>query len=286
MKRLPDRNAFIRVLRSVSSVLPGDFLKTYFYLHFIKAPRKILRKFMMSFYRMDQIYDVLNEFSRRYQGPFAILEFGTANGYSTAKMLYATRYLKLEDQVTVHAFDSFEGLRESTDKEDIGLISNDWEKGQFHGNYQTMLGYIEKKGYTNYQIHKGYFEDTLTEEVVEIFRTQKPVLIWVDCDYYSSTTTLFERLLPVLSTGTVFYFDDFDANFGSRFTGEARLVHEVNQGKFGENIELLPDRELTMDSRSVYRFIRYEEDAPQFKRLHVEDWEGKPRPIGNGSPMP
>ena len=286
MKRLPDRNSFVKVLRIVSYLLPGDYLKTFFYLHFIKAPRKVLRKFVMSYYRMDQIYDVLGEFSKRYKGPFSILEFGTANGYSTAKMLYATRYLKLEEQVTIHAFDSFEGLRESTDKEDIGLISNDWEQGQYHGNFEIMKRYIEGKGYKNYQIHKGYFEDTLTDEVVDIFKTQKPILVWVDCDYYSSTKTVFERLLPVLPTGSVFYFDDFDFNFGSKFTGEARLVHEVNQGKFGENVELLPDRELTMDSRCVYRFIRYEEDGPQFERLNVEDWEGRPRPIGNGSPMP
>jgi hypothetical protein len=286
MERLPDRNAFVKVLRLVSYLLPGDFLKTFFYLHFIKASRKVMRKFVMSFYRMDHIYDVLSEFSKRYKGPFAILEFGTANGYSTAKILYATRYLKLEDQVTVHAFDSFEGLREPSDKEDIGLISNDWKQGQYHGNYEFMKRYLEGKRYKNYKIHKGYFEDTLTEDVIELFKVQKPILVWMDCDYYSSTKTVFERLRLILPTGTVFYFDDFGFNFGSRFTGEARLVHEVNQGEFGDNIELLLDRELSLDSRCVYRFIRYEENAPQFERLNVADWEGKPRPIGNGSPMP
>ncbi len=286
MKRLPDRNAFMKFLRIVSYLLPGDFLKTFFYLNFIKKPRKILRKYIFSFYRMEQIYDILGEFSNRYKGPFSILEFGTANGYSTSKMLYATRYLKMEDRVTIHAFDSFEGLRESTDKEDIGLISNDWEQGQYHGNFQIMKQYIDGKGYTNYKIHKGYFEDTLTDAVVKQFEEQKPILIWVDCDYYSSTITVFKSLLPILPTGCVFYFDDFDFNFGSRFTGEARLVHEVNKGKFGDNIELLLDAELTLDSRRVYRFIRYEADAPNFERVDVDEWEGKPRPIGNGSPMP
>jgi hypothetical protein len=177
-------------------------------------------------------------------------------------------------------------LRESTDKEDIGLISNDWAQGQYCGDYETMRRYLEGKGYKNYKIHKGYFEDTLTEDVVELFKVQKPILVWVDCDYYSSTKTVFERLLPILPTGTVFYFDDFNFNFGSRFTGEARLVHEVNQGKLGDNLELLPDRELSLDSRCVYRFVRYDEGAPQFERLTVRNWQGKARPIGNGSPMP
>jgi hypothetical protein len=286
MERLPDRNAFVKVLRLISYLLPGDFLKTFFYLHFIKAPRGAMRKSMMSFYRMDHIYDVLIEFSKHYRGLFSILEFGTASGYSTAKILYATRYLKLEDQVTVHAFDSFTGLRESTDKEDIGLIANDWEQGQYRGDYEFLKRYLEGKGYKNYKIHKGYFEDTLSEEVVALFKVQKPILVWVDCDYYSSTKTVFERLLPILPTGTVFYFDDFDFNFGSRFTGEARLVHEVNHGAFGHNLELILDRALSLDSRYVYRFIRYEDGAPQFERLTVEAWQGKARPIGNGSPMP
>ena len=286
MKRVPDRNAFVKVLRLLGYFLPGDFLKTFFYLNFIKLPRKVMRKFLMSHYRMEQIYDVLNEFSTRYQGPFSILEFGTAHGYSTTKMLYAIRYLKLEDQVTVHAFDSFEGLFESSDKEDIGLIDNEWEKGQYHGDFQVMKNFLEKKKYKNYVIHKGYFEDTLTDEVVEQYSSCRPILVWVDCDYYSSTKTIFERLIPVLSTGTVVYFDDFDFNYGSRFTGEARLVHEVNQGKFGDNIELLLDTELSLDSRRVYRFIRYEKNAPQFQLRSVNEWEGSPRPIGNGSPMP
>ncbi len=285
-RQIPDRNVFVKALRIVGKLLPGDYLKTFFYLNFIKKPRKVVRKFANSFYRMDQIYDVLIEFSNRYKGPFSILEFGTANGYSTAKMLYATRYLKLENDVTVHAFDSFEGLRESLDKEDIGLISNDWQRGQYRGNFEIMKDYLENKGYKNYQIHKGYFEDTLTPDVVELFLKQKPILVWVDCDYYSSTKTVFERLLPILPTGTVFYFDDFDFNFGSKFTGEARLIHEVNNGKFGPDIELIPDRELSLDSKRVYRIIRYQEDAPEFKKINVSQWEGNPRPIGNGSPMP
>lgn len=287
-ERIPDRNFFVKFLRIIGNLIPGDYLKTFIYLNIIKKFRDLLRKTSTSFYRMDQIYDILSEFSATYKGPFSILEFGTANGYSTAKMLYATRYLQLEDKVTIHAFDSFEGLRPSDDKEDTGLMANDWKEGQYHGDFEKMKKYISDNGYKNYQIHKGYFEDTLLDDVVKIFKTQKPILVWVDCDYYSSTKTVFERLLPILPTGTAFYFDDFDFNFGSKFTGEARLVHEVNQGHFGDNIELLLDNNLSLNSRRTYRFIRYSDDenAPEFERIAIPEWEGKPRPIGNGSPFP
>ena len=286
MKRLPDRSPFAKALRRLGWFLPGDWLKTFVFLHFIAAPRRALRKFAGSFYRMEQIYEVLREFKGAYKGPFSILEFGTANGYSFAKMLYATRYLGMEDTVTVHAFDSFEGLRQSTDKEDKGLIANDWAEGQYRGNYEILKEHCEKRGHRNFRIHKGYFEDTLTGAVVDEFKVSKPILLWVDCDYYSSTRTVFERMLPVLPTGCVFYFDDFDFNFGSKFTGEARLVHEVNQGLFGGNIELIPDRNLSLDSNRVYRLIRFEDNAVQYERSESIEWQGRPRPISNGSPLP
>ncbi len=286
MNRLPDRTPFITALRWFGKCFPGDFLKTFVYLNLVAAPRRVFRKFVFSFYRVDQIYTVLKEVKRTYSGSFAILEMGTANGYSFAKMLYATRYLGMEEEVTVHAFDSFEGLRLSEDLEDKGLTGPDWQQGQYKGDFETMKEYCDGKGYKNYRIHRGYFEDSMTPEVIEQFKVQKPILVWVDCDYYGSTKTVFERLLPILPSGCVFYFDDYDFNFGSRFTGEARLVHEVNQGSFGDDLEFLLDTELSLDSKRVYRFIRYGDDIVQYSRLPSQNWEGKPRPIADGSPFP
>ncbi len=245
-----------------------------------------MRKWAHSFYRIEMVYDVLKEFTTEYKAPFSILELGTANGYSFAKMLYATRYLKVEDKVTCHAFDSFEGLRPPTDKEDAGLVTNNWKEGQYKGNYEILEEYLEKKGHKNYKIHKGYFEDAITAELVETLRDTPPMLVWVDCDYYKPALFAFKQLLPILPSGCVFYFDDFDFNFGSRFTGEARLVDDVNRGLLGDDIELLKDDSLSLDSRRVYRLIRYSEDAPQYTRINVPAWEGSPRPIANGSAMP
>ncbi len=285
-KALADRSTLTKGMRLSSYLLPGDWLKTFFFLNCISAPRKLLRKFAGSFYRMEQLYDVLRDFNAKYKGPFSILEFGTANGYSFAKMLYATRYLGLENEVTVHAFDSFEGLRAPDGKAEISLGGFEWAQGQFKGNYEILHDYCEKKCYANYKIHKGYFEDSLTPDVIAEIAQQKPILVWVDCDYYSSSKTVFERLLPVLPSGCVFYFDDFEFNFGSRFTGEAKLVHEINHGKFGDEIELVPDRQLSLDSDCTYRFIRFSESGPAYEKKPHRKWEGWPRPIANGSPLP
>lgn len=284
-KKAPDK-PFVALLRLIRLCLPGDYIKTFVYLNFLLAPRKFVRKAVNGFYRMDHIYDVLKEFRQHYEGPFSILEFGTARGYSFSKMLYATRYLGMEDSVTVHAFDTFEGLPESELDADMGLMANDYAQGAYRGNYEELTRYCKARGFKNFKLHKGRFNDTLVKETVDQFRESQPILIWVDCDYYSSSATLFERLLQVIPTGCVLYFDEYDFNFGSRFTGEARLVDEVNRGKFGDNIELVLDPNLSWDSKRIYRFIRFGADGPQY-RSRVRVTKTPPaRPIDDGSPFP
>ncbi len=246
---------FQKALSLTGKVLPGDWLKTAVYLNLIAAPRKLLRGAANSFYRMDHVYDVIREFDSRYDGKFSILEFGVADGYAFTKKLYATRYLKAEDRITVHGFDTFEGMPERVQDVDGALVKgNDWEAGTFKGRYEELKSYCEKK-YKNFELHKGLFDDTLTPEFLETLREHKPILIWIDCDYYSSTKAVFEKLIPFIPTGCVVYFDDIYFNFSSRFTGEMRAVAEINAGQFGEGVELVPDRALTWDSNRVYRFV-------------------------------
>jgi hypothetical protein len=261
-----DRSRLIQILRVAGVLLPGDWAKTAFYRTLIAGPRRALRRALNGFYRIDQIYSVLEE-ARGYGGELSILEFGTHQGYAFTKMLYATRYLGLEDRVTVHTFDSFEGLPPPADRRDRNVVAGDevFAAGQFHGNYRELDEYCRKR-YRNYAIHQGYFADVLSPELLDVFSRQLPILLWVDCDYYSSARTVMERMLPFIPSGCVVYFDDYRYNFGSRLTGEARMVHEINRGDYGDNIELVIDSELGLDSRSVYRFIRLE-GGPRYRLL-------------------
>ena len=244
--------AFGQTLKMVGSLLPGDRLKTAAYLNCIAAPRRFLRKSIGGFYRMDHIYQVCKEFGSFYDGKFSILEFGVADGYSFTKKLYATRYLGMEDRVMVHGFDTFEGLPETHDPEDRALIAGaEWIAGQYRGRYEDLLSYCEEK-YSNFKLHKGLFTDTLTEQVLKHFEEYLPILIWIDCDYYYSTKQVFEPMTPYIPTGCVVYFDDLHRNFGSRFTGEMRVVWEINQGALGRGVELVRDPELSLDTnRSI-----------------------------------
>ncbi|MHC4270319.1 MAG: TylF/MycF/NovP-related O-methyltransferase [Planctomycetota bacterium] len=276
----------IRIMRRLSMLLPGDYFKTVAYMNFIAKPRKLLNQFLNGFYRIDHIYEVIKEAKILYRGDFSILEFGSADGYAFIKMLYATKHLVMTDRIVVHAFDTFEGMPEPKDAGDLDLIVGDsWAEGQFPGRYKELVDYCKSR-YTNYCIHKGYFEDTLIPELLDGLKSKPPILIWIDCDYYSSTRVVFEKLIPLIPSGCVVYFDDFELlNYGSRFTGEAKFVAELNRGVFGNNIELVLDKKLSRDSNRCYRFIRCD-SGPQYEPVSRRHSSDLVRRRTNGSALP
>jgi hypothetical protein len=228
----------------------------------VYGTRKFLRSSLTGFYRMDHVYEVIREFQRYYKGNFSILEFGVADGYAFTKKLYATRYLGMEGRIRVHGFDTFEGLPEVSDTSDAALVAGeDWIQGHYHGRYEDLRRYCEKH-YHNFQLHKGLFEETITDAFLQSLEAHPPILIWIDCDYYASAKVIFEKIIPFVPTGCVFYFDDIYFNFSSRFTGEMKLVWEVNHGDFGEGIELVPDTELSWNSNRIFRFVNMQQTHP------------------------
>ncbi len=280
------RPPLIRLLRAFTTLIPGDYLQTAFYLNCIDRPRRFMRNALFSFYRFDHVYAVLREFSRTYDGRFSVLEFGTSDGYPFVKLLYAARYLRLEDRVVVHGFDSFEGMPPPADEKDEDWITRDgWVPGQFTGRYEALDAYCAKR-YSNYRLHKGYFEQSLDAAFVASLADAPPILIWVDADYYSSARTIFERLIDHLPNGCVIYFDELEGfNFGSRLTGEARLVHEINSGLFGDDTELVPDAQLALHSRRIYRFFRLPPNR-MFVRGSRDNRPQHVRHHAGGSPLP
>jgi hypothetical protein len=256
--RTPDKSPAITLLRWLGRLLPGDRLRTAVFLHAVVLPRRILRTLLGGFYRMEHVYAVLREARALHGGRLSVLEFGTNEGYSFVKILYATKYLKLDDRVTVHGFDTFEGMPRTDDPSDRNIISGreEWIAGQFSGGHERLSRLCAGK-YRNFRLHKGRFADTLTPELLRTLHEEPPILVWIDCDYYTSTREVLSRLLPVLRNGCVIYFDEFEFNYGSRFTGEARIVHEINSGAFGRDVELVLDRTLALDHRRVWRFVRF-----------------------------
>ena len=234
---------------------------------------------------MDHLYAVIREAKKNYVGRFSILEFGVADGYAFTKKLYATRYLAMADRITVHGFDTFEGMPKTVDQRDFDLIANDgWVEGQFNADFDSLNTYCLSR-YENFQLHKGFFRETLTDGLLQTFKEELPILVWIDCDYYSSAKEVFERLIPFIPSGCIVYFDEYEFNYGSRFTGEARIVHEINHGYFGQGLELVRDRELSWNSDRVYRFINLHA-ANAFERIEKMNTPEGGRRRSNDSPLP
>ena len=281
------RSPFIRVLKLLSALLPGEHLKTTFYLNCIDLPRHALRDALFAFYRYDHVYAVLKEFRASFVGRASVLEFGTSDGYSFAKLLYATRYLHLEDRIAVHTFDSFEGMPPPVDERDREwMTGDDWVSGQFRGSYEALTAWCAANHYHGAHVHRGYFEQSIDRAFLDSLDDSPPILVWIDCDYYSSTRTVFERLIDRLPNGCVIYFDELDnLNYGTRLTGEARIVHEINSGCFGENIELVADPRLGLESRRVYRFFRIPPNR-MLRPVASENTVALVRRRRDGSPLP
>ena len=282
---MKDKSLLIPFLKVIGKPLPGDYLKTFFYLNFIKAPRKFLRLIIYSFYRMDHVYDVLKKY-KNIDGKFSILEFGVAEGLSFAKHLYATKYMGMQDKVMVYGFDTFEGMPDVSDNRNKDLVgNNDWISGQFKGNYEEINSYCKSK-YNNFQLFKGLFDNSITPEVLEKLKIFQPILIWIDCDFYTSAKSVFERILPIIPNGCVVYFDELNnINYGSRLTGEAKLVYEINSGKFGEQIELVLDNELSLNSKRLYRFVNFNKPI-RYNGLQINKPPAKLRKRTTDSPFP
>ncbi len=279
------KSGFITLLKYLGKIIPGDYLKTLFYLNLIYKPRKFARLVLRSFYRMDHIYEVIKEFKSNYKGNFSILEFGVADGFAFTKQLYATKYLKMEDRITLHGFDTFEGMPKAKEKCDKDLIADDsWVEGQFKTEYEQLYEYCNKK-YKNFDFHKGFFNETLTDEFLETLKRDLPILIWIDSDFYTSAKQVFDKIIPFIPNGCVIYFDEPEYNYGSRFTGESRIIYEVNHGKFGEGLELILDTALSLNQQRVYRFFNFNA-KPTYQKISKINYEYLLHKRTNDSPFP
>ncbi len=114
--------------------------------------------------------------------PGCIMEFGVASGGST-------RVLRHHSKKPIYALDSFEGLRESYERLEVG---------HFAGPVPDIPG-------VNFV--KGYFEDTCTEELAA--RVGRVAFAHLDADLYSSTLFALRWLTPLFVDGSMILFDEF-----------------------------------------------------------------------------
>jgi len=142
--------------------------------------------------------------------PGLFLEFGVGRGKSM-------RWIATQTQRTVHGFDSFEGIPEYWNGNPAGTFAR---------------GKLPKVP-DNVELHVGLFDQTIDQFIVG---NKEPIaFLHVDCDLYSSTRTVFDRLGDRLQPDAIVLFDEYfnfprwqDCEFRAfqEFVAEQRVVYE------------------------------------------------------------
>ena len=135
--------------------------------------------------------------------PQTYFEFGCHSGRTFSAAVNAVNYFGMQE-FKLHAFDSFEGLPETSS--DDGFF----EKGTFSTSQYDFVNIVKRRtGKTIGPefIHKGYYSDSLTAELKR--KLPKIGVIHVDVDLYSSTIELFDFVKPLLCDGSLVLFDDW-----------------------------------------------------------------------------
>jgi hypothetical protein len=164
-----------------------------------------------------------------------VLEFGTFRGYTARRMACLIRDLQLDGML--HLFDSFEGLPEidsPIDQRSYEVSANQaWFPGQM-ASHQGMAervraGIARVLPESRFKVTKGYFEDTLDANLP----AGKAALIHIDCDLYSSTKQVLDRIFSrdLLQDGCLIVCDDYNCNRASPLMGERLALSQAFEGE-------------------------------------------------------
>lgn len=160
-------------------------------------------------------------------GPGDYLEFGVYVGGSMGCMHEVLEERGLHE-VRLFGFDSFEGLPDDAEMDETARIIP-WKAGDMKVSYKVCHAYLTKKGvdWDRTTLVKGFFEDTLTRDLVEQHGIRKAGIIMVDSNLYSSAKMVLEFCAPLIRDHAVLLLDDWSpATLGAAGTGERRAFEE------------------------------------------------------------
>jgi hypothetical protein len=122
------------------------------------------------------------------------------------------------------AFDSFQGLPKirEIDRQEI------WKEGKLSTSETQFLTLCLKHGMPADRLMtvRGFYDQSLTEELKGRLLPRKAAVIYVDCDLYHSTVPVLEFIKDFLQKGTVIVFDDWNCFWADPNRGERRAWRE------------------------------------------------------------
>ena len=152
------------------------------------------------------------------------LEFGVYVGTSMSCMYDALTEHKL-DKVRLFGFDSFEGLPEDAAADN----SATWEPGEFSAPLSAARATLSARGVDlkRVELVKGWFDESLTPELLARHDLRKASVIMVDCDLYSSAKVALDFCASLIVDDAIILFDDWwPSTLGEGGVGEKRAFEE------------------------------------------------------------
>lgn len=192
---------------------------------------------------------------RELQG--CVVECGV--GFGRSALIIQTLLHFNNVDAPLYLLDSFEGFPEPTE-EDSSIsefedqIENEWaQKGRW--NYvdtehigeilsASLGGYRNREGESNQvSIIKGFFEDTITEDLIEDIRANGGIkLMHLDADLYSSYKVCLERLWDLVVPGGIIILDESDKRSQLKWPGAKKAIREFfGSEEVKDRIESLVD---------------------------------------------
>ena len=156
------------------------------------------------------------------------LEFGVYVGTSMACMHRALAREGLTE-VRLFGFDSFEGLPALDGGEDTAKYGL-WKRGYYSAPLKTARRNLAAQGVDMERVTliKGWFEDTLTRDLVDRHKISKAGVIMIDSDLYTSARAALEFCAPLIRDHAVILFDDwFPETLAADNAGERRAFDEL-----------------------------------------------------------
>ncbi len=150
-------------------------------------------------------------------------EFGSRGGRSLGLAYHEAK--KFKSKTHFYAFDSFEGLPESTSEKDYHPV---WVKGTQKSSIETFHQHCRKRKIPaeRYTAVKGFYNESLVGGEADALPSNI-AFVYIDCDMYSSTMDVLKFLEPRLKNGMIIAFDDYFCISNTQIAGERKAMLEV-----------------------------------------------------------
>ncbi|MDJ0947526.1 MAG: TylF/MycF/NovP-related O-methyltransferase [Alphaproteobacteria bacterium] len=152
------------------------------------------------------------------------LEFGVYNGTSLYCMYEVLEDLGLTE-ARLFGFDSFQGLPLSA----LGDDNRVWLPGQYKCDLGLTKKILTDRGVDWRRVHliKGWFKDTLNQDLIEKYKIEKASIVMVDCDIYSSSKEALGFCSSLIGDEALIIFDDWaSADLDKKSLGEKKAFKE------------------------------------------------------------